>query len=117
LPLHASAARAPLPELAEQASRTWSLPLAACRRYLLEECRYDPARELRPALLAFRDAASALGLCEAELAPSRSDCPDAPSDPRAALPALRPALGEPRPPRMPDLRGLSCSSATCAPAA
>jgi chorismate dehydratase len=67
-----------LPELAEQASRTWSLPLAACRRYLLEECRYDPGRELRPALLAFRDAASALGLCDAELAPEPIGLPGCP---------------------------------------
>jgi chorismate dehydratase len=67
-----------LPELAEQAARAWSLPLAACRRYLLEECRYEPGRELRPSLLAFRDAASALGLCEGRLAPESIGLPGCP---------------------------------------
>lgn len=55
--------------LAEEASRTWSLPLAECRRYLEEECRYDPGEKLSRALLAFRDAAAQLSLCERALAP------------------------------------------------
>jgi predicted solute-binding protein len=58
-----------LETLAQQASREWGLPLAACRRYLLEECRYDPGEELRPALLAYRDAAAGLDLCRVDLEP------------------------------------------------
>lgn len=56
-------------ELASEASRAWKLPLAACRKYLREECRYDPGAELEPALFAFRDAAAALGLCRGDLRP------------------------------------------------
>jgi chorismate dehydratase len=56
-------------ELAERAAREWRLPLAACRKYLLEECLYTPGAELEPALYAFRDRAAPLGLCSAELAP------------------------------------------------
>ena len=67
-----------LEALASEASRSWSLPLAACRRYLLEECRYDPGDELRPALLALRDAAGALALCERELAPEPIPLPACP---------------------------------------
>jgi len=55
--------------LAAEASRAWDLPLEACTRYLAEECRYDPGPKLQPALLAFRDAAAALGLCQGDLAP------------------------------------------------
>jgi chorismate dehydratase len=55
--------------LARDASRAWNLPLAACRKYLLEECRYDPGAELEPALLALRDAGAALGLCRGDLVP------------------------------------------------
>jgi len=55
--------------LAEEASGAWSLPLADCRRYLEKECLYEPGAKLRPALLAFRDAAAALGLCDGTLAP------------------------------------------------
>jgi chorismate dehydratase len=58
-----------VPALAEEASRTWNLPLADCRRYLEKECRYDPGEKLPRALLAFRDAAAELGLCERALAP------------------------------------------------
>jgi chorismate dehydratase len=50
--------------LAEEASRSWKLPLEACRRYLAEECRYDAGNRLAPALRAFRDAAAPLGLCQ-----------------------------------------------------
>ena len=38
-------------------------------RYLAEECRYDPGPKLEPALLAYRDAAAAIGLCRGDLAP------------------------------------------------
>ena len=55
--------------LAAEASRAWKLPLDACTRYLAEECRYDPGPRLEPALLAYRDAAAALGLCRGDLAP------------------------------------------------
>jgi chorismate dehydratase len=58
-----------LAELAEQASRTWELSLEACRKYLFEECRYEPGPELGRALYAFRDRAAAIGLCRAELSP------------------------------------------------
>lgn len=61
--------RAVLDELAEQAARAWSLPADACRRYLGEECRYDPGADLARALFAFRDAAAPLGECDGELAP------------------------------------------------
>jgi predicted solute-binding protein len=49
--------------LAARASQAWGLGLQACRRYLGEECRYDPGPELPRALVAFRDAAAALDLC------------------------------------------------------
>lgn len=58
-----------LGELAEQASKTWELPLAACRKYLFEECRYEPGPALGRALHAFQDRAAAIGLCRADLAP------------------------------------------------
>ena len=46
-----------------------ALPLDACRRYLFEECRYEPGAALARALYAFRDAAAPLGLARADLAP------------------------------------------------
>jgi chorismate dehydratase len=66
-----------LPELAEQASREWRVPLAACRRYLFDECVYDPGPDMERALFAFRDAAAALGLCRADLAPTSIAVPSA----------------------------------------
>ena len=73
---------AQIEELARDASRAWNLPLSACRKYLLEECRYDPGAELEPALLAFRDAAAKLGLCRGDLRPRALPVrgPDAPLD-------------------------------------
>jgi chorismate dehydratase len=56
-------------DLVRTASAQWRLPLEACRKYLLEECRYDPGSAQRPALLRFRDEAAALGLCRADLDP------------------------------------------------
>lgn len=56
-------------QLAEEASQAWALPLEACRKYLLEECWYEPGEQLTPALLAFRDRAAALGLCDGGLTP------------------------------------------------
>ncbi|MBI5364307.1 MAG: menaquinone biosynthesis protein [Planctomycetes bacterium] len=61
--------------LADEASRAWHLPRAACRRYLGEECLYEPGAALAPALLAFRDAAAELGLCRADLAPEGIELP------------------------------------------
>ena len=55
--------------LAAEASRAWSLPLAECRRYLEEECRYEPGEKLAPALAAFQSAAAPLGLCDGTLRP------------------------------------------------
>jgi chorismate dehydratase len=57
-------------ELADEASRNWRLPLAACRKYLLEECRYDPGTEMEHSLFLFRDRAAALGLCRGDLRPT-----------------------------------------------
>ncbi len=55
--------------LAAEASRAWNLPLAECRRYLEEECRYEPGEKLAPALAAFQSAAAPLGLCDGTLSP------------------------------------------------
>lgn len=60
---------AELERLASEASTAWALPLAACRKYLLEECWYEPGEQLDTALLAFRDRASSLGLCDGALSP------------------------------------------------
>ncbi|HVS19191.1 MAG TPA: MqnA/MqnD/SBP family protein, partial [Planctomycetota bacterium] len=62
--------RAAQGELAEQAARAWSLAPDDCRRYLGQECRYDPGPELARALFAFRDAAAPLGQCDAALEPT-----------------------------------------------
>ncbi len=56
-------------ELAREAAREWNLPLEACRKYLLEECRYDPGASMRPALRRFRDEAAPIGLCDGSLDP------------------------------------------------
>ena len=66
---------AALPRLADEAARAWGLPAEACRRYLGEECRYDPGPALARALFAFRDAAAALGQCEAALDPTPIQIP------------------------------------------
>lgn len=56
-------------EYAEQASQQWNLPLDACRRYLLEECVYEPGAPMRDALAEFQRRAAAIELCDASLAP------------------------------------------------
>jgi chorismate dehydratase len=56
-------------ELAREAASAWDLPLEACRKYLLEECRYDPGASMRPALRRFRDEAALIGLCAGHLDP------------------------------------------------
>lgn len=58
-----------LGELASEAARAWGLPFEACARYLFEECTYDAGRDVHRALLAFRDGAAPLGLCEGGLEP------------------------------------------------
>jgi chorismate dehydratase len=60
---------ASLAELAAEGAATWKLPLAACQRYLAEECRYDPGLDLAPALRRFRDEAARLGLADGALEP------------------------------------------------
>lgn len=70
--------RAALGALAERAAEQWSLPRAACLRYLGEECRYDPGPDLARALFAFRDAAARLGQCEATLEPQPIALPACP---------------------------------------
>jgi hypothetical protein len=64
-------------ELAAEASRAWNLPLAECRRYLEEECRYEPGEKLAPALAAFQAAAAPLGLCDGTLRPQAIRLPAA----------------------------------------
>lgn len=61
--------RAALDGLATEAARDWALPVEPCRRYLAEECLYDPGAALEPALLRFRDEAARLGLCRGDLRP------------------------------------------------
>jgi chorismate dehydratase len=61
--------RAAAEELAREAAGTWGLPLEPCRRYLLEECLYEPGDALAPALLELRDRAAKLALCRGDLAP------------------------------------------------
>lgn len=63
--------------LASEAALAWELPLEACRRYLLEECRYEPGASMHAALERFRDEASALGLCDGGLTPRRITVNDA----------------------------------------
>lgn len=74
--------RTAVERLARHAAETWALPPEGCRRYLVEECLYEPGAELRPALRAFRDHAAARGLCDAELDPRPIALPEVPC-PRA----------------------------------
>lgn len=56
--------------LAREAAHEWGLPLEPCLRYLHQECLYELDAPLqRRALLAFRDAAAPLGLCDPGLDP------------------------------------------------
>ncbi|NOT29668.1 MAG: hypothetical protein HOP15_04370 [Planctomycetes bacterium] len=55
--------------LAREAAAAWRVPEEATRRYLFEECLYEPGARLVPALHAFRDAAAALGLANSGLDP------------------------------------------------
>jgi chorismate dehydratase len=63
--------RARTAELAREAALEWNLPAAACREYIEHECVYElGSDEMRRALFAFRDAAAALGRCDASLSPA-----------------------------------------------
>ena len=64
-----AAGRARLEELAREAAERWAVPHAATRRYLLEECLYEPGERLVPSLRAFRDEAARLGLAGGDLEP------------------------------------------------
>jgi len=59
--------KAAIEALAQEAAQTWALPLEPCRKYLLQECLYDPGADLAPALLEFRSRAARHGLCRADL--------------------------------------------------
>jgi chorismate dehydratase len=61
--------RARMEALAREAAAEWSVPEAATRHYLFEECLYEPGARLAPALHAFRDAGAALGLCDGTRTP------------------------------------------------
>ena len=54
---------------AREAAREWDVPFEPCRRYLAEECLYDPGAEARASLAVFRDRAAALDLCDGSLDP------------------------------------------------
>ncbi|MAF64248.1 MAG: hypothetical protein CMJ84_01130 [Planctomycetes bacterium] len=58
-----------LDELAAGAARDWHLPPELCKRYLREECVFESLPDMHAALLAFRDAAAALGLCSGAFDP------------------------------------------------
>ena len=55
--------------LAREGARAWGLSVGACHHYLTEECLYELDDELTSSLLAFRDRAAALGLCDGSLVP------------------------------------------------
>jgi chorismate dehydratase len=55
--------------LADEAAAAWKLPREACRRYLVDECLYEPGSAMRRSLTRFRDEAAALGLCDGTLDP------------------------------------------------
>lgn len=55
--------------LAVEAARAWRLGEADCRRYLRDECRYEPGPRMHATLTRFRDEAAAIGLARADLAP------------------------------------------------
>jgi len=56
-------------EYAVQASQQWDLPLDACRRYLLDECLFEPGPPMRDALAEFQRRAAAIDLCDGALSP------------------------------------------------
>ena len=64
-----AAGRARMDALAREAAASWRLSERATHHYLFDECLYEPGAELRPALIAFRDRASKLGLANGSAAP------------------------------------------------
>ena len=55
--------------LADEAASAWGVAPAVTRRYLFEECLFEPGEHLAPTLLAFRNAAAALGLARGDVHP------------------------------------------------
>ncbi len=55
--------------LATEAAAAWNLSEADCRRYLRDECLYEPGSRMRASLLRFRDEAAAIGLARADCTP------------------------------------------------
>jgi chorismate dehydratase len=58
---------AALESLCVEASRTWGLPLEACRRYLAEECAFAAGSELEASLAELQRRAAPLALCHPDL--------------------------------------------------
>jgi len=56
-------------DLARAASVQWHVATEACQHYLAEECIYDLEEDMHASLLAFRDRAAPLGLCDAGFEP------------------------------------------------
>ncbi len=56
-------------ELAREAAQDWQVPVEATEHYLFEECLFEPAERMLPALFAFREEAAALGLARGDLEP------------------------------------------------
>lgn len=63
--------------LASDAAASWSLSESRCLEYLSDECLYDPAGAMGPALSEFRRRAATLGLCENDVLPDPIELPEA----------------------------------------
>lgn len=61
--------------LADEAAATWKLPVDACRKYLRDECLYEPGELLTPSLQAFGEAAGRLGLTDPNATPLPVELP------------------------------------------
>ena len=59
-----------LDQIARDTARELELPADAVRRYFFEEIDYEPGARQTPALLAFRDAAAAVGACDGGAEPT-----------------------------------------------
>jgi len=64
------AGQARIDDLALQASVEWELPPGAARDYLARECTYDLGAQMHASMLAFRDLAAPLELCQGDLVPT-----------------------------------------------
>jgi len=62
--------QARIDDLALQASNEWELPPGAAREYLARECTYDLGTQMHPSMMAFRDLAAPLELCQGDLVPT-----------------------------------------------